>query len=65
MIAKRYGLGDWTGSILSRLHRDYAARGLQVVGINLYDNDQAIQGCITRNDVQYPVLRGDSASQRN
>jgi peroxiredoxin len=55
---------DWAGAVLSKLHRDYAARGLQVVGIDLFDDDAAIRGCVGRHGAKYPVLRGDEATQR-
>jgi len=55
---------DWAGPVLSKLHQDLAGRGLQMVGIDLYDDDAAIQGCIQRHQVRYPILRGDQATQQ-
>ncbi len=54
---------DSSGSVLAKLDRDYSARGLQVVGIDLFDNDGAIQSCKSRLGTKYPVLRGDEATQ--
>ena len=54
---------DWSGSVLAKLDRDYSARGLQVVGIDLFDDDAAIQSCKSRFGTRYPVLRGDQATQ--
>jgi peroxiredoxin len=58
------GSCDWAGAVLSKLHQDFAGRGLQVVGINLFDQDAQIQGCIGKHGGKYPVLRGDEATQR-
>jgi len=55
---------DWAGAIVAKLHKDYAGRGLQVVGVNLFDNDAAIQGCINKYGVKYPVVRGDQGTQK-
>lgn len=54
---------DWAGAVISRLHRDYAERGLQVVGVNLFDSDDAVRQCIGKYGAKYPVLRGDQATQ--
>jgi peroxiredoxin len=54
---------DWTGAVMSKLHQDYAGRGLGVVGINLYDSDDAIRQCTARYSAHYVVLRGDQATQ--
>jgi peroxiredoxin len=54
---------DWTGTLLSQLKRDFANKGLQVVGINLYDNDAAIEACNAKHATTYPVLKGDEATQ--
>jgi peroxiredoxin len=54
---------DWAGPVLAKLHQDYAGRGLQVVGIDLFDEDAAIQKCIDKHKARYPVLRGDEATQ--
>jgi peroxiredoxin len=58
------GTCDWTGGVLAKLHKDYAARGLQVVGINLYDDAAAIRSCAERHGAQYPMLKGDEATQK-
>ncbi len=55
---------DWAGPALSKIHKDYAGRGLQVVGINLFDQNPAIQSCINKHAANYPVLRGNEATQR-
>jgi len=54
---------DWTGVVVSKLSKDYGARGLQVVGIDLYDQDAAIQQCKAKYGATYPILRGDQATQ--
>ena len=36
---------------------------MQVVGIDLFDNDAAIQSCKSRFGTKYPLLRGDQATQ--
>lgn len=54
---------DWTGAVISKLQREYASRGLQVVGIDLYDSDDAVRQCEQKYGAQYPVLRGDHATQ--
>jgi len=58
------GTCDWAGPVISRLYRDYAGRGLQVVGIDLFDQDAQIKNCIGKHGVKYPVLRGDEATQK-
>jgi len=54
---------DWTGAVISKLHRDYASRGLQVVGVDLFDSDDAIRQCTGKYGAKYVVLRGDQATQ--
>jgi peroxiredoxin len=54
---------DWTGDLLAKLHRDYASRGLQVVGIDLFDSDDAARQCASKHKADYPILRGDQATQ--
>jgi peroxiredoxin len=54
---------DWTGSVLAKLQREYAGRGLQMVGINLFNDDAAIRNCNSKHGIQYPVLRGDQNTQ--
>jgi peroxiredoxin len=54
---------DWTGAVVSKLHQDYAARGLRVVGIDLYDSDDVIRQCTARYGANYMILRGDQAAQ--
>lgn len=48
--------GDWTGAILAKLHQNCAARGLQMVGINLFSDDSQIQAYIKKYNVKYPIL---------
>jgi peroxiredoxin len=54
---------DWAGAALTKLHQEYAPRGLQVIGINLFDTDGAVQACVARHKSGYPVLKGDAATQ--
>lgn len=54
---------DWTGAVVSKLYRDYSGRGLQVVGIDLYDSDDAVRQCTAKYGAKYPVLKGDQATQ--
>ena len=54
---------DWTGDLVAKLHRDYASRGLQVVGIDLFDSDDAARQCAAKHKADYPILRGDQATQ--
>ncbi len=55
---------DWSGAVLARLSRDYAKRGLQVIGVDLFDNDPAVQSCVQKHGASYPVLKGDQATQQ-
>ncbi len=57
------GTCDWTGAVLSKLHQDYAARGLGVIGIDLYDSDDQIRQCTSKYGATYPILRADQATQ--
>ena len=54
---------DWAGAVLAKLQRDYAGRDLQIVGIDLYDPDSAIQSCGRKHDARYPMLKGDRPTQ--
>ena len=54
---------DWTGAVVSKLYRDYSGRGLQVVGIDLYDSGNAVRQCTAKYGAKYPVLKGDQATQ--
>lgn len=54
---------DWTGAVISKLQREYAARGLQILGIDLYDPDGNVRQCMQKYGAQYPVLRGDQQTQ--
>ena len=54
---------DWTGAVVSKLYRDYSGRGLQVVGVDLYDTDDAVRQCTVKYGAKYPVLKGDQATQ--
>lgn len=58
------GSCDWAGSVLAKLHGGYSKKGVQFVGINLYDDNAAIQRCMTKHRVKYPVLRGNEATQK-
>ena len=55
---------DWAGATLEKLHMDYLPRGVQVIGVNLFDDDAAAQACVTRHATTYPVLKGDQAVQK-
>jgi len=57
------GSCDWTGDLLAKLHREYAPRGLQVVGVDLFDSDDAARQCAVKHNADYPILRGDQATQ--
>ena len=54
---------DWTGAVVSKLYRDYSGRGLQVVGINLFDSDVSVRQCAAKYGAKYPVLKGDQTTQ--
>jgi peroxiredoxin len=54
---------DWTGAVLSKLNSEYSGQGLQVIGIDLYDSDAAIQQCKAKYHASYPILRGDQTTQ--
>jgi peroxiredoxin len=54
---------DWTGAVVSKLYQDFSGRGLQVVGIDLYDSDSAIDQCEAKYHANYTILRGDQATQ--
>jgi len=55
---------DWAGATLEKLNKDYSPRGVQVIGVNLFDDDAAVQACVTRHATTYPVLKGDRAAQK-
>lgn len=55
---------DWSGAAIAKIHREYASRGLQVIGVNLFDGDAAVQACVTKHQATYPVLKGTAAAQR-
>jgi peroxiredoxin len=55
---------DWAGAVLSKLHQDYGDRGLQVVGIDLFDKPDEVQKCIDKFGIKYPVLQGDESTQK-
>lgn len=58
------GSCDWTGDLLTKLHHDYASRGLQVIGIDLFDSDEVLRQCAAKHKTDYPLLRGDQATQQ-
>jgi len=53
----------WAGAVLAKMQHDYAAKGLQVIGVDLYDKDGDAQNCVTKYGGTYPVLRGTQAAQ--
>src|SRR5438874_97221 len=55
---------DWTGAVVSKLFKEYSGRGFQIIGVDLYDNDAAIQQCKMKYGAAYPILRGDQATQQ-
>ncbi|MEK7470299.1 MAG: TlpA disulfide reductase family protein [Planctomycetota bacterium] len=54
---------DWAGAVIATLHKDYSEKGLQVVGINLFDSDDDARKCAEKHGAKYPILRGDEATQ--
>jgi peroxiredoxin len=54
---------DWAGAAVSKLYAEYGRAGLQVIGVDLFDSDADSKACMTKYKVQYPVLRGDQATQ--
>lgn len=54
---------DWAGAVFAKLQSDYAGRGLQVAGVDLFDDDAQLKTCTAKYNVRYPVLRGDQATQ--
>jgi peroxiredoxin len=54
---------DWAGAAVSKLSADYGRAGLQVIGVDLLDSDAESKACMAKYKVQYPVLRGDQATQ--
>ena len=57
------GSCDWAGAAVSKLSADYRRAGLQVVGVDLMDSDADSKACMAKYKVQYPVLRGNEATQ--
>ena len=58
------GSAAWAGPVLAKLHRDYAERGLQVVGIDLFDKLETVQKSVDKVAAKYPVLQGDADTQK-
>jgi peroxiredoxin len=59
------GTCDWTGDILQKLYDYYLSKGLQVVGINLYDKDGDIKKCMDKFTIEYPILKADQKTQQD
>jgi len=57
------GSCDWAGAAVSKLSADYTRAGLQVVGVDLMDSDADAKACMAKYKVEYPVLRGNEATQ--
>jgi peroxiredoxin len=57
------GSCDWAGAAVSKLSADYVRAGLQVIGVDLMDSDAESKACMAKYKVQYPVLRGNEATQ--
>ena len=55
---------DRAGKELSSLHDQYGARGLQVIGIDLFDQSAAMKGCVDKYKMHFPVLRGTKEVQQ-
>jgi len=56
---------DWAGGVLADLDRRYAARGLRVLGVNLFDDDETVRACVRRHNIAFPVIRGTPEVQRD
>jgi peroxiredoxin len=54
---------DWAGAAVSKLYAEYGRAGLQVIGVDLFDSDAESKACMAKYKVEYPVLRGDQATQ--
>ena len=54
---------DFAGAVLAKLQHDYAARGLQVIGVDLFDEPAQARTCLTKYGATYPVLRGTGPAQ--
>jgi len=54
---------DWAGAAVSKISADYGLAGVQVIGVDLLDSDADSKACMAKYKVQYPVLRGDQATQ--
>jgi len=54
---------DWAGAAVSKLYAEYGRAGLQVIGVDLFDSDADSKACMAKYKAQYPVLRGDQATQ--
>lgn len=54
---------DWAGAVFAKLYSNYSGRGVEIVGIDLFDNDDQLKACMAKYNVRYPVLRGDQATQ--
>lgn len=55
---------DWAGAAMAKLGKDYAAKGVQVVGVDLYDDDAQVNACAQKHGATYPILKGTQAAQR-
>ncbi len=49
---------DWAGRVLADLHQRYSPQGLRVLGVNLFDDDEAVRVCVQRHNIAFPVVRG-------
>lgn len=56
---------DWAGAALAALDARYRARGLHLIGVNLFDGDDAVRACLQRHGITYPVIRGTADLQRD
>ena len=55
---------DWAGGVFAKLAKDYASKGVQVIGVDLYDDDAGVNACVQKHGATYPILKGTQAAQR-
>ena len=58
------GSAAWAGKDLAALHNTYGPKGLQVVGINLYEKPERVRAAMKKFAMEYPVLQGDSKTHK-
>ena len=55
---------DWAGGVFAKIAKDDASKGVQVIGVDLYDPDAAASACAHKYGATYPILKGTQAAQR-